>query len=94
MKVVTMISVYASGLMGILIVQVVGPYLAMGAQMYTGNTEPHHPHLAWPLGWSLFFGVLPIPFLVAKRWNAGMLASFPLALLPWWQLYCLYGLAV
>lgn len=93
MGVVTALSVYGSGLLGIVVVQAVGPWLAMGAQMYTGNTEPHRPELAWPLGLTLALGLLPIPLLVTRRWTLVAPAAIPLALLPWWQLYRLYQLA-
>lgn len=90
---ITVASVYGSGLLGIVVVQAVGPYLAMGAQMYTGNTEPQHPALAWPLGWTLLAGLLPVPPLALRRWVWMVPASIPLALIPWWQLWRLYQLA-
>lgn len=89
-QIVTFLSVYASGLLGIVVVQVVGPYLAMGAQMYTGNTEPQHPHLAWPFWMTVLLGLLPMPALALRRWSYAMVLAVPLALLPWWQLYQLY----
>ena len=90
---ITVASIYGSGLLGIVVVQAVGPYLAMGAQMYTGDTEPQHPALAWPLGWTLLAGLLPVPPLALRRWAWMIPASIPVALIPWWQLWRLYQLA-
>lgn len=90
MSIVTGLSIYASGLLGILVIQAVGPYLAMGMHIYTGNTEPHRPSLPWPLGLTLLAGLLPIPLAATRRFSLAMIASIPLALVPWWQLYCLY----
>ena len=90
MLIVTTLSIYGSGLLGIVVVQAVGPFLAMGAQIYTGNTEPHQPDLPWPFQMTLLLGLLPIVPAVMKRFSLAMIASIPLALLPWWQLYQLY----
>ncbi|HNC98174.1 MAG TPA: hypothetical protein PKW90_18725 [Myxococcota bacterium] len=86
-QILTAISIYASGLLGILVVEILGPYLGMGVQMYLGNTEPRQPEVHWPLGIALLLGLLPIPPLVTKRWSLTLLACIPFALLPWWQLY-------
>jgi hypothetical protein len=88
-QILTAASIYVSGLLGILVVEVLGPFLGMGVQMYLGNTEPRHPHVQWPLGAALVLGLLPVPFLATKRWSLTILACLPFALLPWWQLYLL-----
>lgn len=71
----------------------VGPYLAMGAQMYAGNTEPSRPHLALPAALTFVGLMLPVPWLYRKEWGRAALAATPFALLPFWQLYRLYVLA-
>ncbi len=86
-QILTAASIYVSGLLGILVVEVLGPPLGMGVQMYLGNTEPRHPEVHWPLGVALILGLLPVPFLATKRWSFTMLACLPFALLPWWELY-------
>lgn len=92
-QILTAASIYGSGLLGILVVEGVGPYLAMGFQMHGGNTEPSHPELPWPLGLCLILGLLPVPALATQRWFLCILASVPFALLPWWQLYQMTKLA-
>ncbi len=86
-QILTAASIYASGLLGILVVEVLGPYLGMAVQMYLGNTEPRQPEVHWPLGLAVVLGLLPVAPLVTKRWLLTMLASIPFAMLPWWMIY-------
>jgi hypothetical protein len=90
LRVGSVISAYAAGLLGAVTMMAVGPYLAMGAQMYTGNTEPRHPFVAWPLGLTFIGLMLPVPWLVQKKWGLASIAALPIAVLPYWQLWRLY----
>jgi hypothetical protein len=86
-QILTAASIYGSGLLGILVVEILGPYLGMGVQMYLGNTEPRQPEIHWPLGVAVVLGLLPIQPMVTKRWSLTILCSIPFAMLPWWKLY-------
>jgi hypothetical protein len=92
-RILSVISGYAAGLLGAVTMMAVGPYLAMGAQMYAGNTEPLRPHVPWPMIPTFLGLMLPVPWLVRKQWGYAALATLPLALLPYWQLYRLYAAA-
>ncbi|MDP2314945.1 MAG: hypothetical protein Q8P41_18745 [Pseudomonadota bacterium] len=89
----SLVSAYAAGLLGAVTMIVVGPYLAMGAQMWLGNTEPVRPFLVWPAVPTFVGLLLPVPWLYRKQWNIAAIAALPFALLPFWQLYKLYLLA-
>jgi hypothetical protein len=89
----SLVSTFAAGLLGAVTMMAVGPWLAMGAQMYGGNTEPSHPHLAWPLALTFAALMLPVPWMYRKQWGLASIAAVPFALLPFWQLYRLYVLA-
>lgn len=89
----SLVSAYVAGLLGAVTMMALGPWLAMGAQMYGGNTEPSHPHLAWPLVPTFIGLMLPVPWMYRKQWGIASVAAVPLAVLPFWQLYRLYVLA-
>ena len=89
----SLISMYAAGLLGALAVRVVGPWLAMGAQMMTGDTEPAFPRALYPWAPMFVAMMLPVPFLYRRSFGAATVAAAPLALLPFWQLLRLYHLA-
>lgn len=86
----SLVSMYVAGILGLLTVRAVGPYLAMAAQMMSGNTEPSHPHILWP--WATVFCalMLPVPLMYRRSWGLATVAAVPLALLPFWQLWRLY----
>lgn len=83
-------SAYAAGLIGLLAMLVVGPWLAMGMQIWSGNTEPTHPHLPMPHVLAFVTMLLPVPFLYRKQYGVASIAAVPFALLPLWQLWRLY----
>lgn len=86
----TLVSAYTAGMLGAVVAIALGPWLAMGARMFLGDTDPSHPHLAYPFA-ALFVGLmLPVPFLYRKQWDYAGIAAFPVALLPFWQLWRLY----
>lgn len=89
----SLVSTYLAGILGALAVMVVGPPLAMGLQMWMGNTEPTAPHLPWPYAATFVALMLPVPFLYRKQWGVASIAALPLALLPFWQIWRLYGAA-
>lgn len=91
--VASLVSAYAAGLLGAVTMMAVGPWLAMGLQFYGGNTEPTHPHLAWPMIPTFVALLIPAPFMYRKQWNVASIAAIPFALLPFWQLWRLYVLA-
>jgi hypothetical protein len=88
--VATLVSAYTAGVLGAVAMIAVGPWLAMGARMWLGDTEPAHPHLAYPF-LALFVGLmLPVAPMYRKRWDLAGIAAFPVALLPFWQLWRLW----
>ncbi len=90
LAITSLVSAYAAGLLGALTMMVVGPPLAMGAQMWLGNTEPSEPHLAWPAVLTFVGLMLPVPWLYRRQWGIASIAAVPFALLPYWQFYRLY----
>lgn len=86
----SLVSTYLAGILGALAMMVVGPPLAMGLQMWSGNTEPAHPHLPWPHLATFVALLLPVPLLYRKQWGVASIAAVPVALLPFWQLWRLY----
>lgn len=91
--IITLVSTATAGLLGAVVMMAVGPWLAMGLQMYTGNTEPTRPHLAYPaVAWFVCL-MLPVPWIRQRRWSVAAIAAIPLAVLPYVQLWRLYGAA-
>jgi hypothetical protein len=93
MEISTLVSLYVSGIMGIFIIGRLGPWLAMGAQMYAGNTEPREPHLPWPVFVTVLTAALPIWPITKKRWTLATIAAIPFFAVPFWQLTRLYAIA-
>lgn len=81
-------SAVAAALLGALVVQTVGPDLAMGVAILAGQTLPDRPALPFP--WLPFAACLLLA-LVSLRGRRARWLSHPLALLaalmPWWQLW-------
>ena len=86
----SLVSTLAAGALGMLTIRAVGPSLAMGAQMWLGNTDPVRPHLVWPHVATFVALVLPAPFLYRQQLGLATAAALPFALLPYWQLWRLY----
>ncbi len=81
-------SAVSAALLGALVVQTVGPDLAMGVAILAGQTLPDRPVLPFP--W-LPFGALLLAALLSLRGRRARWLSHPLAILaalmPWWQLW-------
>lgn len=90
LSVVSLVSTYAAGFLGIPVVLAVGPALAMGARMYLGELEPSAPQLVWPMYTTIGLALLPIPAVVTRRWPLAVALAVPFAVLPYVHLYRLY----
>ena len=86
----TLVSAYTAALLGAWVAIQLGPWLAMGARMFLGDTEPTEPHLPYPFAAMVVGLLLPAPLLYRKRWELAGIAAFPVALLPFWQLWRLW----
>lgn len=89
----TFASLWLGGAVGIGTAATVGPWLAVGARMYTGELEPTVPALATPWVAVAVAALLPVPFLWKRRHGWAVAATLPFALLPWWLLVRLYAAA-
>ncbi len=89
----SLVSTVAAGLIGAVAMRVVGPFLAMGLQIWAGNTEPAHPHVMWPYAATFVALMLPVPFVYRRQWSIASAAAIPLAILPFWHLWRLYEAA-
>lgn len=87
-------STWLAGAFGVLVVAQVGPFLAMGARMYAGETEPRQPVVVVPWALLVVTGLIPLPLAWKRRWAWASAAALPFALVPWWMLWGLYGATV
>ncbi|MCK6503815.1 hypothetical protein L6R53_10515 [Myxococcota bacterium] len=81
---------------------ILGPYLAMGACFYLGNTEPVEPHAPYPWGLLLAAAALGLGALALGRARPARealahtllhLAAIAAALLPFLHLFHLWQIA-
>lgn len=91
--VMTLASTWIAGALGVIVVATLGPWLAMGARMYGGDTEPRHPEVVLPWVWIVVTALLPVPLAARRHWHWASAAALPFALLPWWLLVKLYAAA-
>jgi hypothetical protein len=83
----SMISAWFAGAIGAVAAWKYGPVLGMGLQMWTGNTEPRTPELAYPW-WATagtLLGTLVLVRMKREGWAhvVATLSVFP----PLWHLY-------
>lgn len=90
---VSLASISAAGFLGAIVMVAVGPYLAMGLQIWTGNTEPSRPRLPYPAVALFVALMLPVPWIRRRSWAGASVAALPLAVLPYVYLWQLYGIA-
>lgn len=97
----SLVSALGAAAIGTVAALFLGPYLAMGAAMYTGNTEPQQPAAPYPWGLFLLGCAVAVGSVVLARREPAReafahallhAAAIFLALLPFWQLYRLYRL--
>lgn len=93
LEIMSLASAYLGGIIGMITMATVGPWLGMLVQMYGGNTEPNQPQVAFPVVACVIAFGLPIAPAVKRRWLLAVVATIPLVLLPFWQLFRLYRAA-
>lgn len=92
MGAVSLLSMVFAGLLGALTTPRVGPYLVMGATIYTGFTDVEPPQAPYPwLGFLLGLALLALGLEMLRRrrrggWTLAHLGAATLALLPFLHL--------
>lgn len=92
--VISYLSIYAAGMLGVAVIHTWGGPLGMAGQMWvSGNTEPTMPSAPWPWVATVVTASLPWPVLFSGHTRTATFLAVVFFFVPIYQLIQLYHLA-